>query len=309
VKVNTIDPISGSLTVVSTVDFHALASGWNLQFNDGTSAIGDVCTYRASWSRDWSKVLFSGVPPGGEKNHVGLINIQSSSVTDLTATRQGTGFSSPTLWEVSPRFLSQGGSPLRYGSDDFAFTSYANGDHTWLRSSISKPTKVASMGDLAGHDETVIRGIDPNAGNNFAQPSPSGELLADVWISTLSARKIGSSGDSAWHHMGCNFPGYPKRWVNSTQLIASSADGPIRITIDPNGGQLRCEPILPPNTRSISQWWISYDRKKLVFKADGPTGTQTWEMPVSGPKTEPIISEDSIPTFPQGTQIFYPIDT
>ncbi|MCA1707446.1 MAG: hypothetical protein LC808_30940, partial [Actinobacteria bacterium] len=106
-----------------------------------------VSCSRSSFSADYTKYLFAAIPPRGDSaDHLGVIDLRTGAVTDLTAPRQQHDFSSPILNETVPTFLGAGGDRISFGSETIAFVyDYQDGEAKFAVTSLANPSQATPV--------------------------------------------------------------------------------------------------------------------------------------------------------------------
>ncbi len=267
----------GSFQGRETVNVGALLSGWNIQ----DTAVGEMCDNRDQWSADFSRLLFTGEPANSSASHIGYIDVTDNKVVDLTQQRQKSDFSSPLLNEASPQFLGAGGSKLNFGSDTILFTD-STGSQLFT-TSISSPTTATHLAaSPPQHDELLVRAFDPGRANNFDQPSPRGDYLADADTGLIRVRPIGATD---WNYPSCQASGYPLGWVDDHHLVVADTASVAVVTITADGKVASCSDPVPATPQSLSGFELSFDRKTLTFSASG-AASGLYQVPaLGGPAT------------------------
>ena len=256
---------------------------------------------RAGFSADYTKLLFSGDPPGQAVSHIGYVDLTDGSVHDLTDARQQSGFSSTLLDESDPMFLGPGGGRIAFGGDQVAFIDTSSGISV---TSISNPEiakqiysdTTATQWDAleTAHPELDIDGQDSEPGSTYnptftlqaiqGPDGTGGSTYIEKYPSTLSPVDapcpLTVEGDF-WQAIG---------WEDDTHVVlqevspgGTSADGIVVVTVDPQSLRMHCGPnLLPSNNRMPSGLALTTERNGVIFVADVEAGGAVYLLPLSG---------------------------
>lgn len=293
---------------------NAAVTGWSSR--GLSNAIVD-CHARRSWSKDFSKYVFSAVPPGGDRSveHLGVIDVRTGAVQDLTVPRQLAGFSAPVLSEASPEFLGTGGPLVTFGSEVVFFQQNTQYhvlalNHPAMATPVQASPFGPSLNLVTGNhvEQQIDQGFEIGRANNRPLSSPDGSLIAwntqtdpsvRVWPAAAPPGALVDcpAGDSD----------IVLGWRDPTHLaIASHSLGSVGLaTLAADGTLVSCRALIPPSPRSISQVALSLDGTKLFFAADGPSGLEQYFVSTLGESTsEPQrATRESIPA---GSVVFFP---
>lgn len=302
--VSSVDPVSAARTVVYEANVDALMKpdyAWAAQFPFD-------CRQRAAFSSDFSKVAVSAneLVDGTVTPHVGYIDLETGEFVDLTAMRQGTGFSDEVLSEFNAVFLGTS-SPITFG-DTIAFSSGI--DNSWKAEDPANPGTLTPVPDEVPRlDHQQIRGF------NHTQtliPSPRGDWIAsdvgDVDVELWPAGTM-ATADPITVRCADNVLG----WIGDYELVVAPetyygmpGTGPMLARVTITDGTATCEEFLPPNDRGPADFSLSLDGETVTFSAAGLTGGTSWfEIPVAG--GEPVETSSPPPEFPPNTYLFWPV--
>jgi len=282
--------VDDSAVLTTDVDLRSILDGWY------ASSDPVDCSRRASFSADWSLVAFSAVPPGGDNNHVGVIDMRNGAVQDLTQPRQGSEFSSETLWEDYPHFLGSSDSTIRFGSDQLLF--FSRNQQALLRIEVDNPQlppeKVANdWSDLVGHHEQNVGFYDHTIYNNASQINLTGTLLASG-IDTTGLPMLATD-------RACDSEVF-LGWVSSEQYAVWTYDAQL-VIVTPTGvdSELCSAGLIPPNDRILFDPWLSFDRQTVYFFSSSASGQEEYAISVQG--GEPVLA--ARPALPDGIQFYF----
>jgi hypothetical protein len=283
------------------------------------------CGSRRQWSADFSKYLFSGIPVGGNVAHIGVYDIRSGHVTDLTAIRQGSGFSAPNLEEERPEFLGPGGPAIVYGSDDIVFRRAEQAYET----SLSNPSQEVPIAETS-HDAYAAPELDV-FGNHYEQEISGGRTfglngaaLANPNGTLVAATKT-FDGPIAWaaadpgdlHDIKCfeRHEGGVLGWRDSSHLVVAEVEGfqnnlaagdVALATIATDGSLVSCKRILPPTEKRIANPYLSLDETRVLFTLENVAGPEPYGVSIEGEGVS-----NPVPTTPElnleTAKIFDPI--
>jgi hypothetical protein len=281
----------GSLTLVLSIRPWDIMVGWKPPIPlDSTGE----CANPLLWSPDFRWHLEVGTPPGtagaGPLYHVVLIDTVSKTFTDLTALRQGSGFSDPVLSERNPMFISDAPSErISFGSNVIVMSSNAfpsgNASVDRRTPTIASDVATATGGTrtlIAGHPETALAGI----GTSYVKASPGGKYLAED-------RRVSPAPDFKQQiALECLDPNdfFPTTlgWIDPTHVIVTSGSSQAMIVDVVSTPKPTCQPIIPPTDKNIYGMALSEDGTTLTFDADNASGGRTtYAVPVSSPLSAP----------------------
>lgn len=283
----------GPLRQVLTLRPWDVLAGWRPPV-PGDSAV--ECAHPLLWSPDFRWHLEVGRPPGSTGGnspyHVALIDVVSKTFVDLTAQRQGTGFSDVVLSETDPMFVSDvPGSRVSFGSNFIVMTSnsFPSGHALVDR---RNPTIASEIGTvtgpvgtlIAGHPETILAGGELT----YHKVSPDGRYLAEDFVKSIrkapdfqqqiSANCVGNEALSG------TFLG----WTDPSHLLLTATGSQVVIVDVEALPEPTCQPIIPPTNKSIYQVGLSEDGTTLTFDTDKAGGGRTsYAIPVASPLSEP----------------------
>jgi len=260
--------------------------------------------YVSPFSADFSRVLFDGVPLGDSAPHVGIIDFAAGTVIDLTAFRQGVGFSDPVLCEDNAGFVSQTGPVAGTSSDAFVFlsrtgtpaenTGYCFGGE--LQSSVSNPWGASAVDPartipggrvVASEDGRYVFGEDGEDG--FHAADGSGYIPVDC----VPEPSLGEERNEFL--LGWTGP-------RTVALAVSAVNNPegaydwSTATLNPDG-TVTCAGGIPPTEREVFGISLSFDARAILFSAEGPHGVEKYRQPISGGPPE-RASYDDLPEGP-----------
>ena len=305
-------PSADTLTQLTTLDLTQVLSNWSSPsvLSGGTvSTGGTVNCNRAGFSGDFTKLLFSGIPPGQTQLHIGYIDLTNGSVHDLTAPRQGSGFQATLLNEGDPAFLGPGDGSITFGSDQIEFTDTAGNESV---TSLADPAHTSPLtAPQSRHPElsvngqtgtpTAVGGFTPATDGTPASPyNPSFTLKAQQGPDGTGGPpyvvSFPSSGGAV--RVPCNPPQSSDRsqslgWADDSRLVIESgqdfADAVFVATVDPHTLKIQCSAnLLPSNNRQPSYLTLSLDKSAVLFSANDGTSYRL-----------PLIGGDPLPTSPQ----------
>lgn len=291
--------------------------GWNTTSRDGEDT-GPGCD-RNQWSGDLKRLVFSGLPEGSTASHVALMDVSTQAITDLTASRQGQGFSAKVLDESYPHFLGTGGNRVNVGNNQVFAMSNGGAEREGLIFDLSQPSKVRHVpvklqtsidGDgfygPVGHSELQVdSGFQPGQGNPRPLANPDGSLIA--WGGYVAQPA------HAEERVQINCPplssSYPLGWVDARHLAVASNAGngsAALVTLSGQGRVQACTSLLPPTDKIISGQLLSLDGTRLSFSTEGSSGQQVYVVPTSGRLPgEPVPG--TADGLPEGTLVWFPI--
>jgi hypothetical protein len=259
------------------------------------------CGPRRRWSADFSKVLVSGIPAGGAANHIGVYDIRSGRVTDLTAIRQKSGFSAPNFEEGGAEFLGPGGPSIVYGSDAITFTRAGQVYET----SLSNPSQEVPITETSysayaapglevfgDHYEQEISGGRTLGLNGAPLANPNGTLVAatktfDGPIAWAAADPGGLRDIKCFERHGGGVLG----WRDSSHLVVAEVEGfqndleagdVALATIAPDGSLVSCKRILPPTEKRIANPYLSLDETRVLFTLENVAGAEPYGVSIEG---------------------------
>jgi hypothetical protein len=263
---------------VRKVSVSPLILGW------GLPSLG--CNNPTSWSPDFTKYLFAGVPPGGAASHIAVIDLAKGTLTDLTAPRQGSGFSDQVLNETDPSFISDTPTDkVTFGSNVVLFKR----DNKLFTVDTRAPESDAQLSDTngtaPGHPEHDLR---QGVRSDFRRASPDGAFIADpANESTIyPAGKTNQAMTPVCPGMEGSFVGGTVLgWADATHAVywAGSALGLVTV-----GDTLECESLLPATDKLLSDFQLLPDGSAVTFTAGGPNGDQVYQVATKLPAGEPM---------------------
>ena len=243
------------------------------------------------FSGDFSQALFHGTPSSNSAGrHIGRLDLVTGEVVDLTAPRQGTGFSEAVLCEESAGYVFQTSPTAGSGSDTVVFLAregtlngaWCFGDR--FTTSVSNPSQVSAAANAldypwsredASEDGRYLLGYQPGTGDEsgvfgFHAADGSSKVPVDCvpdgedgrnesllgWVGPRTVvLGVSGSDDSAYD------------WRTAT------------LTAD---GRVECGGGLPPTSKDISEITLGFDGSAVLFAAEGPNGIEQWRQPIAG---------------------------
>jgi PKD domain-containing protein len=306
-----------------------------------------TCDERLDWSADFSMYAFAGTPPGADDSvvHIGVLNLATHAVSDVTAPRQQGGFSAPTLSENAVQFLGAGDGRVSFGSTSlFVHSSAGYTDDHYLVVPVGDPARATEVTPstaypvqptisrvAGGHFEQQIdSGVKPGVLSNGPLASPDGKLIA--WYPGLGQQGVdpfdlGAELDvwqpghgDALKPVKCPTPdGYAGAlgWRDATHLLVALRgsddlftggwDSIGLVTLGPDGSTQGCRLVLPPTSKDVTQPYLSLDGQRMFFTTPGPTGPQSWVVSLAGDSASAPQQTSSPETYPSGAVVFYPV--
>ena len=250
------------------------------------------------FSADFSQVVFAGQPYGAAAKHIGRLDLLTGDVVDMTAARQGTGFSDPVLCEDAPGYVFQTSPAAGSGSDTLVFRarSGALGGNAWcfgdrFLSSVSNPRQVAQIDEQpsywwtrkdASEDGRYLFGYDEATGvDGFHAADGSQHVEVDCV----------PDGDYGENELLLG-------WVGPRTVALEVSEVDWRTATILPDGRVECAGGIPATDKEISDVELSFDSKAILFSAEGTSGTEQYRQPVTG--GEPVqasyepLPEDTI---------------
>jgi PKD domain len=312
--------LGGRLVRLARLD-PSLLPGWK---NTGGAVIEPInCFVRRAWSSDFSKYLFAGTTPTGAAEHIGVVDVHTGHVTDLTALRQQNGFGAPVLSEHNPEFLGAGGTTVTFGSDTVLFrrggqTYMTSLSHPTLESPVQSTEVGLTFASVTGNhfEQQITGGFDPEEPiSNYPLASPGGGFI--VWHETRDGSATivwPAASPDAYKKILCpeGSGQYALGWRDANHLLMSipgEAGNALAIglaTLNPDGSVQSCRPVLPPTEKTISNAYLSLDGRQLHFQLAGPTGTESYRVSILG-ETVSAPERAQPELLPPSSTVFYPV--
>lgn len=266
----------------------------------GVSLPGFGCSDRASFGPDYSKFALEFSTPGGGQ-HVGYVDLASSTLVDLTALRQGSGFSSVVLRETFPRFES---AADRFRIENkIQFTQGGPDGSKTLTVDLASPT-VAVPSEYLKRPGTSGQEFTGQHSNTIA--SPDGRFVAEdgsgasVWPYDSTKRV---SVSSECNPRGGTFGSQLLGWFDSRHFVLAGDERVVLVAIDDRSAIVDCKDVLPTNTgRTIVLPRLRFDGKVVYVTTNGTAGRETYSIDPSNPQ-EPVRASPAAP--PDGVRFFF----
>ena len=276
--------------VYSTTIEGGLLRGWT-----SVRPYGD---HRTDFSADFSKVLVVGTPPGFTHDHVGVVDLLTGTVTDLTAPRQGKGFSDPVLCEESPEFVPSTIGVGGFGSDLVLLSSGNGGggvatggcprDHD-LIVPVSDPSK-ATIVDYSGAQAPFPPGYRER--HPAGMISPDGRFMLGKSdrgnggsLQVLATGKVVDPPVDCFKQPNSNIVDI-QGWIGPQTYVAALYRDYRIVSVAADGTQT-CSGGLPATDKEVTKPTLTFDRTGVVFTVPGPSGTEEYRQPVTG--GEPVL--------------------
>jgi hypothetical protein len=266
--------------IVRKVSISPLILGWDLP------SLG--CNNPTSWSPDFTKYLFAGIPPGGSASHIAVVDLTKGTLTDLTQLRQGSGFSDEVLYETDPAFVSDTPTDkATFGSNVVVFVRDNKLFTVDIRSPESDSQLRDTNGTAPGHPEHDLR---LGARSDFRRASPDGAFIADPAIgSTIyPAGKVDQEQTPTCPGMEGSFGGTVLGWADANHAVYSAGSGLGLVTV---ADTLECVSLIPPTDKLLSDFQLLPDGSAVTFTAGGPNGDEVYEVSTKLPGREPMRSK------------------
>ena len=229
-------------------------------------------------------------PPGAGQEHMIMIDLPTHTLTDLTAARQGSGFSAKVLCDSHPGFISDGPSDkVSFGSNIVLFEE-GNVLSTLDVRSPSSSTPVA--GDpWEGHPEYWLWNRITGQNNSV---SPDGTYIFNESGVGLAAEHDPVQIPECTGGNAADFTGSFLGWTDSTHAVFENSKFPHflgLVTVD--GTNLGCESLIPPTERNIRVVRLTPDSQRVILAADGPNGEEVYSVDTALPASEPTVEPAS----------------
>ena len=254
---------------------------------------------RHNFSPDFRYVAFQDEVTDGEvRVHAMVADLTTGSVRDVSAEREGSGFSASALAEGEPRFLADGRLAVASMSGTYEYRGFDLNDPT-----NESPVSAAELG-FESWDAWLAWGRDmylrrTNDGSkvitvgNF--PNPSKTRVIKMGVNSGFAVTNENWEETSTTQIPMEFG----VWVNDDQLIASYLDGLGIMQPESDRSLTPVLDFLPESDNYIYDVRLSPDGTKVYFFADGATAAGVYSVPAnSGGPTEPTV-ENSFPADPR----------
>jgi hypothetical protein len=269
---------------------------------------GSACGGPLSWTPDFAKVLLTATPPKAPPgtSHMVLVDLVTETMVDLSAARQGAGFSGglPTS-DANPGFVADATSrKVTFGHNVVLFTD----NFKYKTMDVRSPGKTRPVDNLnseyATHPEYHLWAHSTAPGGAFNTVSPDGTYLFSAVSATvgratdllpLRAPKCAGAPGRGGVFLG---------WTDATHAVYSEDQFLGLVTV--NGTKLSCESLLPVAAgRLISRFQISPDARHVILTTNGPAGAEIYAASTSLPASEPTKLSQA-PSLAPGAVLFFP---
>jgi hypothetical protein len=244
---------------------------------------------RGTFSADFSRVLFTGRRSPDGSRHVGVLDLATGKAVDLTAPRQGSGFTDPVLCESQPVFAGAVSGTLGLTGTVVVEDScerYRDGSELAIDpadpSSAQPITEeqadaMRSSASLAANTDGSW-GIIAPADRRYYQGEPF-PLMRSADGRVLDAACLFDQGGSVsvervW-------------WTGPRTAVAILEEGDFRVLTIEGEASLGCSGGIPASDRNVFGTVLSFDLSRVLFRADGPDGTESYAVSLSTGAIEP----------------------
>lgn len=292
----------------------ALASSLGSGTNN-PEAFSGPCTERLQWSGDYRKALFSFLPDADKPvKHVGLIDLETEKVIDLTAMRQdGEDFGEKILSETAATFELVG-DPGSYSVDDNSViispdekeTYPTEGEATNVRVPIDDPDHASP----AEQEDSRDNWFEPLVFDGDWTSEEDQYSLGGRWIATDSGAVEDSTADGIEiapsdnyrqsKKIACTGEGAVVGWLNDSQLIVWDGKKLFPLTVAQSGKAQCGESLLPSNDYSIADVKLSPDGRFVYLGWVKGAAEKSYRVSTLGGKAVPA----SVPKPPEELTMF-----
>lgn len=275
-------------------DIGGSASRVDLEVNAALD--GYQCGHRHAYNDDFS--MFAGHASAGDgTTHVFITELRTGRTEDLSASRQGSGFSAGTpINELFVSFLPAAPDQARFtdrilisNGDGFFVVDPANPDQIE-----PMPLTDGMVGDWPVDTfDHLGSGIDFHdndgfGGGGYRALSPDGRLIAID--NTNVSRVYGDpyADETRLVDGACN--GDLLGW-HGTRTLVTMQRRPSQfylVTVDDTGGTTGCTPVLPANDREIVSARLRVDGNAVWMRVEGADGIESYLVDLTTPGAEPV---------------------
>lgn len=271
----------------------------------GITLPGFDCSTRDSFGPDYSKFAV-GFFTGGGGQHVGYVDLATSTLVDLTALRESSGFSNGVLKETFPRF--QSASDRFRIENKIQFSQEGTDGSKTLTVDLANPA-IAVPSEYLKRTGTSGQEFTGEHGNTIS--SPDGRFVADagggsgaaVWRYDLSTRV---SISSECNPRGGTFGAQLLGWFDSRHFVLAGDERVLLVEIDDGSNVVGCKDVLPTNSgRKILLPRLRFDGKVVYVSTNGTGGRETYSIDLANPQ-EPVRASPA--AVPSGVRFFFGLE-
>lgn len=262
----------------------------------GLMPTGGYCGTRTRFNADFSAYVTVGWASDSAK-HAVVVDLADGTATDLTAPRQGSGFSAgEELDETSAWFRAEPGDTAPSStevvvSDDVTLTLVDLADP-------ATGTPYTGEGDRADLLASPVNyDYDQGLGGGETFISPDSKLLLNGGLGTSSyITKVGGDQDvTKAPDLPDDCSGDVHGWRDSRTAIAQEDDQLFLVDVTPDGRSSGCTAILPNDERELVGIHLSLDRSSIFVAVESSAGDDAWEWyraDLDSPGEEPAAATE-----------------
>lgn len=259
-----------------------------------------------AFSADFSRAVFSGRPEGLLADHIGVIDLRTGEVTDLTAARQGGDFADAVLCEDTAGFVTQLSPKVRNGDDEILFLT-RNGTNEgpgWCfgEPAVTRLSQPSTVAPTTADNLPLSQRVQGSADGAYwfgIREDEDGRALGEGFVEAATGRVTAPNcvsgqegmldhGDENEELLG---------WTGPRQVAIGVVDPPgssavvdYRLATLGSDGKVTCSGGLPKTGKTTSGVDLSFDAQSILFTVEGVSGPEQYSVGIEGGDT-PIPAE------------------
>lgn len=255
----------------------------------GLSGSVSGCSGRHYFNQDFSKLIANGDETGGA-SHAVVVDLATGKAIDLTASRQGSGFSGGEPLDEAALAFEAPPDALRF-TDRVVVSSGS----TVLLIDPANPSAVVNFpgGYDAAESLQFASGVDYT--DDFharAVLSPDGRFIVSTGLGAPG--HITTVATDEGHSLPYDCSNSPEGWRDAQTAVVRGRDTFYLVPIDGNGVPGSCVPIFPASDREFGFGRLRLDGQVLFVSVEGAEGEEFYAADLANPGAEPTSGSPTL---------------